>query len=114
MVAGKAIAAMTRHSSSLITNYAQGASCQSLPLNKELCRLSEAAVQAVGIEYAGVDLIADFAGQLYVVEVNSIPAWRGLQKATGHNIASHLVEDLCQKIAMQKLQQPDSPLRMSL
>ena len=38
-----------------------------------------AAAAAVGADHAGVDLIVDRDGGLQVLEVNSMPAWQGLQ-----------------------------------
>lgn len=98
VINGKAIAAMTRHGKLWITNRAQGAECRLLPLNTQLCDISEAAVKAVGIEYAGVDLIPDINGDLQVIEVNSIPAWQGLQKVTEINIAARLIDDLVHRL----------------
>lgn len=98
VVNGKAIAAMTRHSKSWLTNRTQGAECRPLRLDKTLSQLSESAVQTVGIEYGGVDLIPDKAGQLHIIEVNSIPAWWGLQKVTDNNIATCLVDDMIRQI----------------
>ena len=53
-----------------------------------------AACAAVGADYAGVDLIADADGAPMVLEVNGIPAWRGVQEASGVDIASRLVASL--------------------
>jgi glutathione synthase/RimK-type ligase-like ATP-grasp enzyme len=39
----------------------------------------------------------DKDGGLWVIEVNSIPAWRGLQSVTHVNIAQTLVDDLISK-----------------
>jgi glutathione synthase/RimK-type ligase-like ATP-grasp enzyme len=33
-------------------------------------------------------------GKNYVVEINSIPGWRGLQKTTVQNIAGHIVDHI--------------------
>jgi tetrahydromethanopterin:alpha-L-glutamate ligase len=55
--------------------------------------LAEAASRAVDIHYCGVDIIQDAQGKLYVLEVNSIPAWRGLQAVTELDIAQALVDD---------------------
>jgi glutathione synthase/RimK-type ligase-like ATP-grasp enzyme len=46
------------------------------------------------IDYAGVDIIRDAQGQAFVVEVNSMPAWAGLQEVTEIDIAQTLVDDL--------------------
>ena len=99
VINGKAQAAMTRRSTNWITNRAQGAECEALILDAELCRLSEAAVKAVGIDYGGVDLIPDTKGRLQVIEVNSIPAWWGLQKVTDFNIASSLIDDMVNRLS---------------
>ena len=78
---------MTRRGESWITNRAQGANCEFLELNQDLTSLSEAACKILDIDYAGVDLIQDKDGSLYIIEVNSIPAWYGLQKVVSFNIA---------------------------
>lgn len=90
---GASCAAMTRKGSSWINNVAQGAACQPAPLDPELSRLAEDATRALGMEYAGVDLMRDPEGRLCVLEVNSIPAWRGLQSVVKDNIAAMLVND---------------------
>ncbi len=98
VINGKARAAMTRRSTNWITNRAQGAQCEPLKLDGDLCQLSEAAIKAVGIDYGGVDLIPDVNGRLQVIEVNSIPAWWGLQKVTDFNIASSLIDDMVNRL----------------
>ena len=100
VIGGQAVAAMRRHGQSWITNRAQGAACEPLPLDEHLCRLSEAAVCAVGVDYGGVDLIADGDGRLWIIEVNSIPAWYGLQSVTHFNIAKRLADDLISRLAV--------------
>jgi len=52
------------------------------------------AAEAVGADYAGVDLMRDADGRWLVLEVNSIPAWRGLQAVTPFRIADVLARDL--------------------
>jgi glutathione synthase/RimK-type ligase-like ATP-grasp enzyme len=47
----------------------------------------------VGLDYAGVDILRDLAGRYWVVEVNGIPAWKGLQGTCERSIARALVED---------------------
>jgi RimK family alpha-L-glutamate ligase len=98
VVAGKARAAMLRRSESWITNRAQGAHCEIYPLDDAARQLAEAAVKAVDIDYAGVDLIHNTEGKLQVIEVNSIPAWWGLQKVTDFNIASLIVDHFVRRI----------------
>jgi ribosomal protein S6--L-glutamate ligase len=39
---------------------------------------------------------------VFVLEVNGVPGWKGLQQATGINVADALVEHLVQKVAANK------------
>jgi ribosomal protein S6--L-glutamate ligase len=49
--------------------------------------LAVAAAAAVTADYCGVDLIDDGAGGFAVLEVNSMPAWSGLQTVTETGVA---------------------------
>jgi tetrahydromethanopterin:alpha-L-glutamate ligase len=80
VVAGRPVAAMARHGTGWITNIRQGARPAAAPVSGPLADLAVAAADAVGALYAGVDLIeAADDGGLAVLEVNSMPAWQGLQ-----------------------------------
>jgi RimK family alpha-L-glutamate ligase len=92
VVGDKAVAAMRRHSDHWVTNVAKGGQCESVAPDGELAELAVAAAKAVGADYAGVDLIADAKGVLSVLEVNSMPAWKGLQSVTDFNIAERLID----------------------
>ncbi len=52
------------------------------------------AAAAVEADYAGVDLLPAPDGSAYVLEVNGIPGWQGLQEATGLDVAGAVVEHL--------------------
>lgn len=97
VIGGRAMAAMIRHGTTWINNVAQGARCEPCVLDADLARLAEAATAAIGMDYAGVDLIRDDEGRLQVLEVNSIPAWRGLQTVAPIDIAARLADDLLQR-----------------
>jgi ribosomal protein S6--L-glutamate ligase len=49
------------------------------------------ATASVGADYAGVDIIEAPEGGYLVLEVNSMPAWNGLQQVTRTRIADQLV-----------------------
>ena len=89
--AGQVAAAMIRHGSSWITNIKQGARAESAIPSKELADLALRAVACVGADYAGVDIIQDRNGAPLVLEVNSMPAWQGLQRVTRTRIADFIV-----------------------
>src|SRR5919199_85941 len=57
----------------------------------ELCVRAAA---ALGADYAGVDLLRAADGRDYVIEVNAIPGWHGVEAATGVDVAGALVEHL--------------------
>ncbi|MCB1520760.1 MAG: RimK family alpha-L-glutamate ligase [Hyphomicrobiaceae bacterium] len=96
---GRTLAAMMRVGETWITNIHQGARAVGLAEASaghdgcELDRLAHAATAAIGADYAGVDLIRDHDGQLMVLEINSNPAWKGLQGVTDVDIAARLAED---------------------
>lgn len=95
VIDGTAVAAMIRRGKGWITNVSQGASCEAADLadRQDLRTLAEGAVDALEMDYAGVDLIQDRDGRTLVVEVNGIPAWKGLQSVSRINIAQRLVDD---------------------
>ena len=88
--AGEVIAAMTRRGANWITNVKRGGVPEPLAPDAELTRLAIAAAAAVGVDYAGIDLLRDADGAAMVLEVNSMPAWRGLQRVTPVRIAERL------------------------
>jgi len=94
IVAGKAVAAMKRSGKSWLNNVARGASCAKVELNLELSTIAIAAAQALSMDYAGVDVIKDSDGNYSIIEVNSIPAWKGLESVCDLNVAEALVGDL--------------------
>ena len=93
VINNKAVARMQRHGKHWINNVAQGASCTASPADAGLDALAEASAAALSLDYAGVDLVRDSRGRLQVIEVNSIPAWKGLQSTCEIDIARQLVDD---------------------
>jgi len=96
--AGRSLAAMTRKGKSWITNVHQGATPEPIALNSEMASLAVGAASAVGADYAGVDLIKAPDGRLLVLEINSNPAWKGLQSVTGVDIGTKLAQDFLEAV----------------
>ena len=90
---GRILATMTRTGTSWVTNVHQGASTAAHAPSSEMEELATRAVSAIGADYAGVDLIRDRHGKLMVLEINSNPAWKGLQRVTHVPIAELLADD---------------------
>jgi tetrahydromethanopterin:alpha-L-glutamate ligase len=83
---------MIRHGASWITNIKQGARAKAAIPSQELIDLAVRATSCVGADYAGVDIIQARDGSFLVLEVNSMPAWNGLQAVTHIDIADRLVD----------------------
>lgn len=94
VINGCAVAAMRRCGKSWLNNVARGASCEFIDLDPEMAELAVKATAALSMDYAGVDIMRDRAGQYTVIEVNSIPAWKGLESVCTINIAALLANDL--------------------
>lgn len=98
VIGGRAVAAMTRHGEHWITNRAQGARCEALAIDRPLAELAEQAASALAVDYAGVDLMLDIKNRFQIIEVNGIPAWWGLERATGIAIAPQLINALIMRL----------------
>jgi len=96
---GRIIAAMARHSTRWITNVKRGARPVAVVASEEMRELALRAAAAVGAAFAGVDILYDVDSRPTVLEVNSMPAWSGLQKVTPFNIAATLAGDIVAAIA---------------
>jgi len=97
VIGGKAAAAMVRRGADWVHNVARGARCVAAPLEDDLCELAERAVRAIGLDYAGVDLMRGPDGAAVVIEVNGIPAWQGLQSVAPIDIAARLAQDFVRR-----------------
>jgi tetrahydromethanopterin:alpha-L-glutamate ligase len=90
---GRVVAAMIRHGLSWITNIKQGARPEAAIPSQEIQDLALRATSCVGADYAGVDIIQAPSGAFLVLEVNSMPAWNGLQQVSKARITRRLVTD---------------------
>jgi len=99
--AGKAVAMMSRRGADWITNVNRGAVPEEVSGHDqaELEALAVAAAAAVGADFAGVDIVPAADGGLFVLEVNSMPAWSGLQSVAAVNIADAIAEALLKFLA---------------
>ena len=100
VVNGNVVGTMIRRGSHWINNVALGGRCEAISGGEadEIGELALAAARAVDIDYCGIDVIRDRQGRFYVLEVNSIPAWRGLQAVVEVDVAQALVDDFIAKM----------------
>jgi len=99
---GKVLTAMRRHAKgdAWRTNVAQGGRAEPVSLNANEEHLAVAAARAVGAVAAGVDLLPTGNGAYVVLEVNAVPGWRALAKASGIDVATAMIQFLhCSRAA---------------
>jgi ribosomal protein S6--L-glutamate ligase len=72
-------------------NVHQGADVEPAALDPLVEAAAVRAAQALGLEYTGVDLIETPSGP-QIIEVNGTPRWEGIQRATGSDVASAIVD----------------------
>jgi len=94
VVNGQVIAVMRRRGLFWLNNVARGAQCEAAEPTPQMNKLAIRATAALQMNYAGVDIIRDKEGAMSVIEVNSIPAWKGLETVNDVDIAEILVQDL--------------------
>jgi RimK family alpha-L-glutamate ligase len=98
VIGGRVAAAMRRRAAGWKTNYANGAEVSAAELSGEMEELALRAVKVIGLDYAGVDLMRSEDGRTYVVEINSIPGWRGLQRIAEEDIPGRIVDHVIEKL----------------
>lgn len=98
IVGDEIVAAMKRVGESWKTNIAQGGIPKRVNLTSEIEEISIKAAKILGLEYTGVDLIEGEDGKIYVTELNSTPAWRGLQEVSETDIAERIVDYVVRSI----------------
>lgn len=98
VVHGKVIATMQRHGVHWLNNVARGASCSQQQASEQMAEIAIKATAALQMNYAGVDIICRQEGGYQVIEVNSIPAWKGLERVCGVKVAEILVDDLLSQL----------------
>jgi RimK family alpha-L-glutamate ligase len=94
VIGGKVLGAIERSAPGWRTNFSRGGSVRPFQLPAAWSELAIRAAAVVGAEYAGVDLLPADDGTVYVLEVNGIPGWEGLQRATGIDVAGAVVDQL--------------------
>lgn len=92
VVGNRVLTAMRRHArKDWRTNVAQGGRGESARLTEREQSLALAAAAAVGAPIAGVDLLPDKHGRLFVLEVNAVPGWRALAATTKIDVATEIL-----------------------
>lgn len=95
VVGARVVASMQRRAApdEFRSNVHRGGRIEKTQLTPELVSIAERAAAVLGAGVAGVDLIESRSGPL-VLEVNSSPGLEGIERATGEDVASAVLEHL--------------------
>lgn len=90
---GEIVGAMERSSGGedFRSNLHKGGSARAIEIDKKTSMVALEAVKLMKLGIAGVDLLVSNRGPL-VIEINSSPGLQGIEKATGVDIASKIIE----------------------
>ncbi len=80
------------------TNVSCGATTEPFHVDATLSDLARRATDAVGARIAGVDVLPDVEGNLYVLEVNAVPGWRALARTLNRDIAAEILEFITHRV----------------
>jgi tetrahydromethanopterin:alpha-L-glutamate ligase len=84
------------------TNVAVGGRADAADCPAAAKAVAEAAATALGLDYAGVDLVLGPAGPT-VIEVNGNPSWRGILDATGLDMAEAIADHVLGRALRRRL-----------
>ncbi len=98
VVGNKAVVSMLRQNDNdFRSNISSGGHGEKYEPNKEYLELAVKAAHALGLDFAGVDVLFGEDGPI-ICEVNSNPQFASTLKATGVNLADHIVEYILSNI----------------
>ena len=95
------IYSMARYGKTFINNISAGGECTPIALGKEIIEKSIEVSKLFQMPFCGIDLIKE-REKIYVIEINSVPAWRGLQSITEDNISESITDLLFESIDKKK------------
>ncbi len=105
VVDGKVVGAMKRQAKEgeFRSNLHRGGTAAVVRLSNEEKETAKNAAKAMGLGIAGVDMLQSHRGPL-VMEVNSSPGLEGIEKATGKDIASKIIQYMERNQYRQRIQ----------
>ena len=91
------ISSMERYSNHFITNVFQGAKYRQIILKKNIKDLCIKLSKIFKLGYGGIDLKIT-KNDVFVLEINSVPSWKAMQKISKINISEKLVKDFIRNV----------------
>ncbi len=96
VVDGEVIAAMERRAQDggFKANYSSGATVHEFIPDKEAIDIALRTSEVLNIDIGGIDLLFKEGGGYTICEANTFPGFKGLEKASGVNIAEKILESM--------------------
>jgi len=82
---------MTRYGNTFVNNISKGGSCIKEDIDPAIVNLAIKSSELLNIDFCGVDIM-EYKNKYYVIELNSIPAWKGLQIVEEETISDYFVD----------------------
>jgi len=99
VVGDTAIAAMRRRNNhDFRSNITTGGITESCELTRPFINMAVQATKALGLSFAGIDLLTGINGEPIVCEVNSNAFVKNISKISGLPVAQIIIDDICQII----------------
>ena len=93
----RVISSMERYSNHFITNVFQGAKYRQIVLKKNIKDTCVKLSKIFELGYGGIDLKIT-KNDVFVLEINSVPSWKAMQKISKINISEKLVKDFIRNV----------------
>jgi len=88
----KVVAAMRRVGGGWKNNFTRGTRVELCDPGERRAAKAVEAARTLGLNYAGVDFLDSTDGSEYIIEVNGIPGWKGLQRTTDIRISEKIID----------------------
>ncbi len=108
VVGGEVVASMRRVSNGreFRSNFHLGGRVERIELSEEYAKVAVDAANHLGIDVGGVDLLEGRMGPI-LLEVNSSPGLEGIEKASGVNVAGHIIKMIDKRHKIQSVNLDD-------
>lgn len=105
-VDGEVIASMERRAKDgdFKANYSSGGSVHFYDADEKCVELALRTVKALDIQIGGIDLLFTDEGGYTICEANTFPGFKGLEQASGVNVAGKILESMQKKLAERNAQ----------
>lgn len=104
VVGGQVVAAMKRQAKSeeFRSNLHRGGHAMAVEITEEERTMAIRAAHIIGLNVAGVDIVRSNRGPL-IIEVNASPGLEGIEKATGKDVASSIIQFIEKNIEVETI-----------